>query len=168
MDGNLLYLIALFGVLGVALVLWAIKLITKNPATIFTRYIRYPLLLPTRWLRVTRLHAIILLSFILANTAVILVPAFFPGWREIQKRAGLAAVVNIVPLCMGGRAPIVDVLNISRHWYRLIHIFLGIVVFITAVAHCIIVISLQPKESSLTTSGWAVCPNINLHILNNY
>lgn len=156
LDASMLYLIAFFGFVGVSLILWAIKLFFPNPAIYFARYIRYPLLISSRWLSATRLHAAIFVAFLFINVGVILIPSFFPGWRQVQRRAALMAVVNIAPLCMGGRAPIIDALNIPREWYHLVHSWVGVVAVTEAVSHSIIALSLNPRPGPLTQTGWAV------------
>lgn len=155
-DASLLYLITFFGVFGAALILWTAKLIIPSPAVYFARYVQYPLFVRWRWLRATRLHAMICLAFLFVNIGVILMPSFFPGWRQVQKRAALMAVVNIAPLCMGGRAPVIEALNIPREWYHIVHSWIGLVAAAEAVSHSIVALSLNPRPSPLIQTGWIV------------
>ncbi|PHH84279.1 hypothetical protein CDD83_2208 [Cordyceps sp. RAO-2017] len=155
LDVSLLYLITFFGIACLALILWTLKLLIRNPAIYYARYVRYPLLVNFRWLRATRLESAMFIVFLLINFGAILIPSFFPGWRQVQTRAALMAIVNTAPLCMGGRAPIVDALNIPRNWYLMLHSWIGVVAITEAATHSIIALSLRPRPGSLTQTGWA-------------
>ena len=155
-DVSFLYLISFFGITGLALICWTAKLLIRNPAIYYAKYIRYPLLVDLTCLQATRLHAALFAAFFTINMGAIFIPSFFPGWRQIQKRAALMAVVNMAPLCMGGRAPIIDALNIPRNWYHMLHTWIGAVAVLEAVSHSIIALSLHPKPGILLQSGWIV------------
>ncbi|PHH68781.1 hypothetical protein CDD83_5985 [Cordyceps sp. RAO-2017] len=155
LDVSLLYLITFFGIACLALILWTLKLLIRNPAIYYARYVRYPLLVNFRWLRATRLQSVMFIVFLLINFGAILIPSFFPGWRQVQTRAASMAIVNTAPLCMGGRAPVVDALNIPRNWYLMLHSWIGVVAITEAATHSIIALSLRPRSGSLTQTGWA-------------
>ena len=78
----------------------------------------------------------------------------------------MAALVNIVPLFMGSRAPIIDALHIPQSWHRRLHAFLGILVALEAISHTIIAVSLRPKRGELTLSGWVVRNRIAVWYVN--
>lgn len=156
LDSSMLYLIAFFGFFGAALSLWTVKFFVPHPAISFARYIQYPLFISSRWLRATRLHAAICIIFFVINIGVILMPSFFSSWRQIQKRAALMAIVNIAPLCIGGRAPIIETLNIPREWYLIGHSWVGIIAVVEAVSHSVIALCLVPKPGPLIRTGWIV------------
>ncbi|KAM3472817.1 hypothetical protein MY5147_005106 [Beauveria neobassiana] len=89
-----------------------------------------------------------------SNVIVVLLPTFFPGWREIQKRSALSALVNIVPLSFGGRDVLIDALNMPRRWHRSLHIIVGIIVALEAASHATIAIVLRPRPGQLAKSGY--------------
>lgn len=156
MDSNILYLIALLGTIVLISIIWALKLVFRNPILSFSWHIYYPLLFSNTLFALTRLTLAIFIGFSAVNASVLLVPQFFPGWKELQSRAALAAVVNLISLCIGGRAPIIDILNFPRSWYYHLHSLLGIMVAIEALSHTIIALYLKPRPGSLVTSGWIV------------
>ncbi|KJZ69635.1 hypothetical protein HIM_10974 [Hirsutella minnesotensis 3608] len=95
------------------------------------------------------------IAFLAINLSVIFVPSFFPGWVQVQRRAALMAVVNVSPLCMGGRAPVIDALNFPRQWYYMIHSWVGVIAVAEAISHSIIALSLHPRPGLLTQTGWS-------------
>ncbi|KAL7786274.1 hypothetical protein V8C37DRAFT_392444 [Trichoderma ceciliae] len=164
LDQNIWYFIAFFGFIAVSFVVWTVKNFIPNPRIFFSKYILYPwflpwLLRPRRGMGITRLQALILLCFLSCNILLILLPIYpLPAWSLIQKRMALASIVNLAPLCMGGRAPIVDALNISRQSYYFAHACIGAIAAIEAVVHSGISL-LQKQDQSATqrillTSGW--------------
>ena len=155
-DGYLLYLIAFFGALTVAATLWALKLSMNNPKIAFLRHAYYPTALRLGSANITRLQLVSFVVFVAVNLVAILMPSFFPGWKQVQKRAALVAVVNLAPLCMGGRAPVIDSLNLSRNQYLVLHFGLAVTATMEALAHSIIAVSLRPKSGALTLSGFLV------------
>ncbi|KAL7946797.1 hypothetical protein V8C42DRAFT_352309 [Trichoderma barbatum] len=104
--------------------------------------------------------ALVLLCFFLCNILLILMPIYpLPEWNLIQTRVALASVVNLAPLCMGGRAPIVDALNISRQSYYLAHAWIGAIATIEALMHSGISLlqkqdKQKPPKHNVLTSGW--------------
>ena len=156
MDSIILYLISLFGLITTLLVFWLVKLHVANPRAAFARHLEYPLLFRTGRFGLTRLHALIFVLFLSANVVLILFPSFFPGWREVQRRAALAAIVNFVPLSMGGRGVVIDALNMPVSWKKYFHLFVGVITVMEGTAHSVIAIALKPKPGQLTTSGLAV------------
>lgn len=164
LDQNIWYFIAFFGFIVASLIIWAVKNFIPNPKNFFLKHVVYPRFLP--WLfrpghgmSITRSQALILLCFLTCNVLLILIPLYpLPEWSLIQKRVALASIVNLAPLCMGGRAPIIDALNISRQSYYFAHASIGVVVAVEAVMHS--AISLIQKQGSnqhiLLTSGWIV------------
>ncbi|KAL7917356.1 hypothetical protein ACQKWADRAFT_307016 [Trichoderma austrokoningii] len=159
-DQNIWYFFAFFGFVATSLVIWAVKHFLPNPKNFFLKHVVYPRFLP--WLfrtgrGITTSQALIFLCFLTCNVLLILIPIYpLPEWNLIQKRVALASIVNLAPLCMGGRAPIVDALNISRQSYYFAHASIGAIAAIEAVIHSII--SLFYKQGSnqhtLLTSGW--------------
>ncbi|KAJ3497938.1 hypothetical protein NLG97_g1510 [Lecanicillium saksenae] len=154
-DANLLYIISFLGFIVSVFISWFVKLHIANPGEAFRRYLQYPLLFPSRGIGLTRFEALALVSFLSANGLIIFLPSFFPGWREVQRRAAMAALVNLVPLSMGGRSVIIDILNMPESWKKTLHIFSGSIVVVECLLHTIITVSLNPKPGQLTTSGWA-------------
>ncbi|EXU95394.1 NADPH oxidase [Metarhizium robertsii] len=152
LNENLWYLIAFFGLFGLCLITWGVKTFLPNPMVYFYKHFLYPLL--HEYLPFTSVHAFISLAFLFANIVIVLSPTFSPGWEALQSKIALTAVVNIAPLCIGGRAPIIDTLNVSRNWYNKFHSWLGVVVSIEAVSHSLIAISLRPKSQEMRLSGW--------------
>lgn len=167
-DQNVWYFIAFFGFIAASLIIWAVKNFIPSPKNFFLKHVVYPRFLP--WLfrpghGITTSQALILLCFSTCNVLLILIPIYpLPEWSLIQKRVALASIVNLAPLCMGGRAPIIDALNISRQSYYFAHASIGVIAAIEAVTHS--VISLIYKQSSdqhaLLTSGWIVSCLIEL------
>jgi hypothetical protein len=154
-DWSIWYLIGLFGFICLALAIWTAKETVANPTVFYSRHVRYPLICPS-WMTITRLQGLVLSMLFASNIIVILAPSFFPGWRELQRRAALAAIVNLAPLCLGGRAPIIDALNLPRHWYRLIHYTLGLIMALECIVHVVTALALHPRSGTITTFGWAV------------
>lgn len=160
-DRTLWYLIAFFGFITLSFIFWVVKNFIPNPKIFFSKHILYPPLFYHRC-QTTRLQALIIFIFLSLNILLILVPIYpFPGWILIQKRAALASIINIVPLCMGGRAPIIDALNISRQFYFMAHAWLGAIATVEAVLHSIIPLlhdrnHYSLAQNNLLLSGWIV------------
>ncbi|KAK8144155.1 hypothetical protein G3M48_006241 [Beauveria asiatica] len=152
MDANLLYIISFLGFIVSFILLWAVKLYIANPRASFVKHILYPLAVPR--LGTTRMDVLVFVIILSSNLIVVLLPAFFPGWREIQKRAALSALVNIVPLSFGGRDVLIDALNMPRRWHRSLHIIVGIIVAFEAASHGTIAIVLRPRSGQLAKSGY--------------
>lgn len=85
------------------------------------------------------------MGFLSSNLIIILLPSFFPGWREVQRHAAITALVNLVPLSISGRSIIIDVLNMPEGWKRILYTFAGSIVVLEGIAHSIIAVSLNPK-----------------------
>ena len=154
-DWNIWYIVALFGLILFSIATWTVKTTVKNPKIFFLRHIRYHSAFPRGWLNITRLQLLVVILVFAANCMVSFLPSFFPGWEELQRRLALAATVNMAPLCLGGRAPVVDSLNVPRSWYQLMHFTLGFVATIEFTAHAVIAIALRPRPGLIVTYGWA-------------
>ncbi|KAK0755581.1 hypothetical protein N5P37_011823 [Trichoderma harzianum] len=160
LDRNLWYLIVFFGFIIVSLIVWTVKNLIPNPRIFFLKYILYPRLFRLQWgLLITRFQTILLFSFLLCNALLVLMPIYpLPEWNLIQTRVALASIVNLAPLCMGGRAPIIDALNISRQSYYLAHAWIGAIATIEAVMHSSISIiqkqAEQKPSNHILLSGW--------------
>ncbi|KGQ02889.1 hypothetical protein BBAD15_g11886 [Beauveria bassiana D1-5] len=152
MDANLLYIISFLGFIVSFILLWAVKLYVANPQASFVKHILYPLAIPR--LGTTRMDVLVFVIVLSSNVIVVLLPTFFPGWREIQKRSALSALVNIVPLSFGGRDVLIDALNMPRRWHRSLHIIVGIIVALEAASHATIAIVLRPRPGQLAKSGY--------------
>lgn len=163
LDANLLYIISLFGCILVSITLLIAKLYISSPQSAFVKHVLYPLATPHTG--ITRMEVLVFIVILSGNIIVILLPNFFSGWREIQRRAALVAVVNLVPLSLGGRGVLIDGLNMPRHWQRSLHIIIGILVFFEALSHIIIAIALKPKPGLLGKSGYIVSTWIRYYIL---
>ena len=155
-DWNLWYMVALFSFIGLAVILWILKKSVANPKLFITRQIRYPLVLPRGWFNITRFQACIVILFVASNCTIVLAPSLFADWRKLQQRAALAATVNLAPLCLGGRAPVIDALNVPRRWYTLMHLTLGFIATSEGICHTVIALVHSPKPGQITNFGWAV------------
>jgi hypothetical protein len=155
-DWNIWYMVALFSFICFAVVVWTLKKIISNPKLFVIRHIQYPLVLPKGWFSITRAQALIVILFLVSNCAIIIAPTFFADWRTLQQRTALAATVNLAPLCLGGRAPVIDALNIPRRWYTLVHFTLGIIAALQGISHAGIALAHRPKPGQLVNFGWAV------------
>ena len=102
--------------------------------------------------------------FIAANAIVIVSPGTNSSYRDIQNRLAQVSIVNLAPLCLGGRAPIIDALNLSWHHYMFFHQWCGFVAVVEALIHVIMAVK---AHGSLKLSGWIVSLTITLldHIL---
>lgn len=155
-DWNIWYMVALFSFICLAVLVWTFKKTVTNPKLFLIRHFRYPLVFPKGWFSITRVQALTVVLFMLSNCAIVLAPSFFEDWRKLQQRAALAAAVNLAPLCVGGRAPVVDALNVPRRWYSLIHFTLGVIATLEGICHAAIALAHHPKAGQMTKFGWAV------------
>lgn len=153
-DQNLWYIIAFFGFFGICFITWAVKALLPNPTIFLSKHLVHPHL--HHYLPWTAIQVAFALSFTLLNVAVVILPTFHPEWKDLQSKIALTSVVNLAPLCVGGRAPIIDSLNISRNWYRMFHNWTGLVMYLEAILHSMIALSLRPKSEHIRISGWIV------------
>lgn len=121
---------------------------------VYLRYGYYQLAIPRRyWASVTVLQVIIFIFYIAANILALLLKV--KSASEAMTRAGVVAVVNLVPLFFGGRTSfIADWLGISIHSYYLAHHWIGRMVVVESLIHVILAANASQKRcSKLTVSG---------------
>lgn len=154
------YMAVFFGTLAAVgayrLALLVMHLTSRSLFFVFTKYIQYPLLIRRRyWGSVTRLQGLCISIYIGANA--LCMGLNVSGAQAFEQRAALMAIVNAVPLFLGGRTnPLTDLLGVSLPSYYLAHHWIGRVVIIEATIHSIGVLVLQPRPGFIVTSGWIV------------
>lgn len=167
MDAINWYLILFFGILSVIGLRQSWKIFIRSTSRglsyFFTRYIQYPLTPARKWWTATRLQACCLIVYLAANLLVLFLA--LGNARQFEQRAAIMALINMVPLFIGGRTnPLADALGISVQSYYFAHNWIGRVAILEAVLHSIVVLCLQPRPGSIATSGIIVCLS---HLGNN-
>ena len=107
----------------------------------------------------TRLQALCISFFVVANVTVIAL-----AWgdiREVEKRAAVAAVTNLIPIFLGGRTnPLTDAMGMSLSSYYLAHNWIGRVAIAEALLHSIIILTPRPRLGPVSVSGVIVSTHI--------
>lgn len=145
---SLAFLIFLFTLRPIALCLGAIF------GHSYKKHIQYPLLVTRNRYTgsVSRLEAIYLVIYLAINGVVI--GYSIRDRSDLSRRTALASLVNIVPLCFGGRTnPLMNFIGIPLPLYHYAHHWFGRVAIIEASIHaCISLLPPQPSHL-LITSG---------------
>lgn len=119
---------------------------------LLARHAQYPLLLPRRhWMSITRLESLILALYFAANGAIL-----FFGKVNIGSTTAMLAVINAIPLFLGGRTnPVADFAGIPLSTYYISHHFIGRVVIAEAILHGALALK-RSKPDQITISGYTV------------
>lgn len=122
------------------------------------KHLCYPLLFRRKyWFSVTRAEGVLLIVYVIINSLGLgLGIHSVLDLADLAHRAGLLAVVNLIPLFLGGRTnSLGDSLNISLHAYYFAHHWAGRMAIIQGVLHVALVVSLKgiPRTNANTISG---------------
>lgn len=94
-----------------------------------------------RYERVTIKHHAYLLAYMFGNGLLFVKPDLNNGFRIInsdktQNRAAVAAMVNLVPVILGGRSCVIaDAFDIPLHWYYFSHHWLARLAAVEVIMH---------------------------------
>lgn len=163
MESTQLYLVLFISLLAVIglLQFWGLflRLTSHNLACFFTKYFQYLLLIQRKpGIAITRLQASCLVIYLASNLLVLFLGLH--GVQQLEKRAALMAIINMVPLFLGGRTnPVADALGISIQSYYFAHNWIGRVFILEAMLYSIIVLTLRPRPGPTTTSGIIISPD---------
>ncbi|EDN05717.1 conserved hypothetical protein [Histoplasma mississippiense (nom. inval.)] len=109
----------------------------------------------------SRLHTILLTSYILSQVAYITILDYNVNERaaliaELRGRCGVLAVLNMIPLVIlaGRNNPLIRILHISFDTYNLLHRWIGRIVILHSIIH-----TLAWTTNAVTASGWSKTMN---------
>lgn len=159
MDITIFYLALFYGVAVSVIGYRVLQLVLPIFYAQASRFITYPLLVQrSRWRSPTRLQAILSFVFISGNLSVLLYPfSPLPEARSIQKRAALAALINLLPVLVGRQILSLSTLPyISASSLELVHHTLSITIYVESLIHSIIVLSTKPSHNQSLVSGYIV------------
>ncbi|KAM7192217.1 hypothetical protein V8F33_008491 [Rhypophila sp. PSN 637] len=123
---------------------------------LFTRKLRYPLLV--RLVEITRLQTLVLVLYLGLNSLALALGLSATDIRGFEKRAATLAIINIIPMYLGGLAnPLADLVGIPLSLHHLLHVWIGRVVIIEGLIHAILAIILRPLPGLISISGYLVC-----------
>ena len=122
------------------------------------KHLFYPLFIRRRyWSSVTRTEAMLLMIYFIVNGLGL--GLGIRGASDIATlatRAGAMAMVNLIPLFLGGRTnSLSNFLNVPLQTYYLIHHWVGRMAVLQALAHVGLMVGLEglPRTGSNTASG---------------
>lgn len=126
---------------------------------LYAQHLAYPLLVRRQhWTGATRWEALAVLSYAGVNIALLLYPfSALPTLREVERRAGVAAFVNLVPLSIVIRTNVLTSLcNVPLGTVNLVHHWIGRVAIAQALIHAFMVLALRPRPGAVVASGYIV------------
>ncbi|KAK4119915.1 hypothetical protein N657DRAFT_626031 [Parathielavia appendiculata] len=122
---------------------------------LFARKIRYAAL--PRWVAITRLELLALLLYFGANSLALALGLPATDVRGFEQRAARLALINMIPLYLGGLANrLADLVGIPLSLYYFAHFWVGRVVVVEVLLHAVLAIALRPIPGQLPTSGYLV------------
>lgn len=122
---------------------------------LFQRYLRLPVLVnSSHWMRLTVFEFMAIVVYIFLNIVLLCI-----GDGDLQKRAAIMAMVNLVPTFIGKRInPLAELLGISIPTYDLFHRWTGRVAILHANIHAILILRQHEYSNAQLISGSLVGP----------
>ncbi|KAH6699531.1 hypothetical protein EV126DRAFT_386752 [Verticillium dahliae] len=124
---------------------------------LYAQHLAYPLLVRRQhWTGATRWEALAVLLYAGVNIALLLYPfSALPTLREVERQAGVAAFVNLVPLSIVIRTNVLTSLcNVPLGTVNLVHHWIGRVAIAQALLHAFVVLALRPRPGAVVASGY--------------
>jgi hypothetical protein len=128
----------------------ALRYVQRLGRFVIIKHLYYPLL----WTRhigstgVTRLHGIFLTIYIATNVVSSVI--YIQSIAQLATRSGLLAIINIVPLMLGGRTNfLLDRLSVNRNSHDSLHRWIGRVVLLQGLLHGILHLLEQDHRRTL-------------------
>ncbi|KAK0742015.1 hypothetical protein B0T21DRAFT_360542 [Apiosordaria backusii] len=119
----------------------------------FTKNFRYRLLFS--WFTLTPLQTLVLLLYFGMNVVALTLGISFQNLRALEQRAAKLALINFIPLFLGGVAfTALNFLNISLHSYQFMHRWVGRTATVEGILHAVVTLTLQPIPGQVPTSGY--------------
>lgn len=110
-------------------------------------------------------HLVLLVIWITANVVFDLDLKWLSPLGPPARRAGLAAVLNLIMVILGGRTCyIADLFGISLQFYYLLHHWMARVAFLQSLVHAGIRVRQQERWTSVSGIGMAVSISLDSHL----
>ncbi|PNH43783.1 hypothetical protein VD0004_g3782 [Verticillium dahliae] len=134
------YMLSFYTLIVARLVARPLRQALSYVHVLYAQHLAYPLLVRRQhWTGATRWEALAVLLYAGVNIALLLYPfSALPTLREVERRAGVAALVNLVPLSIVIRTNVLTSLcNVPL-----------------ALLHAFVVLALRPRPGAVVTSGY--------------
>ncbi|KAM0490918.1 hypothetical protein ACHAPB_009219 [Verticillium nonalfalfae] len=153
------YMLSFYTLIVARLVARPLRQALSYVHVLYAQHLAYPLLVRRQhWTGATRWEALAVLLYAGVNIALLLYPfSALPTLREVERRAGVAALVNLVPLSIVIRTNVLTSLcNVPLGTVNLVHHWIGRVAIAQALLHAFVVLALRPRPGAVVTSGYIV------------
>lgn len=146
MELTVVYAISIGVIFGALGLYQSLKMISRPVQKLFIffilKHLCYPLLLIRRrgTSNMSRLHGVYLTIYVAAN--VLCSAIGVSSWDLFGQRVGHLAMVNIIPLCMGGRTNLIaNLFHLQLREYGLMHRWIGRVCVLEGIAYGVVTLT---------------------------
>ena len=161
MEITVVYVLTLGAIFGALVLYQTLKIINRQVQNLcipfILKHISYPLVLVRRrgTSNMSRLHLIYLTIYITAN--VLCSAIGVSNWASFGERVGHLAMVNIIPLCVGGRTNLIaNLFHLPLSEYGLMHRWIGRVCVMEGITYGVVTLT-QPHTSATKYKVITVC-----------